>query len=58
MSRSLIVVSSLHLLQQEVQNIKESLCYCALNPAEEDMKHDLEVSYVLPDGKTLKDGST
>lgn len=46
------------LLQEYVRQIKETLCYCALDPAEEDAKTGLDATYTLPDGKVLKDGLT
>lgn len=43
---------------EHVRVIKETLCYCALDPASEQQRTDLEKSYHLPDGLTLRDGET
>lgn len=43
---------------EHVRLMKETLCYVALDPIEEDAKTDLIVQYDLPDGMQLRDGST
>lgn len=43
---------------EHVRLIKESLCYVALDPLQEDSRTDLEETYVLPDGMKLRDGNT
>eukprot|EP01055_Gregarina_sp_Pseudo9_P004714 Gregarina_sp_Pseudo_9__4713@NODE_490_length_2718_cov_20_892870_g462_i0_p2_GENE_NODE_490_length_2718_cov_20_892870_g462_i0NODE_490_length_2718_cov_20_892870_g462_i0_p2_ORF_typecomplete_len377_score53_91Actin/PF00022_19/3_4e91MreB_Mbl/PF06723_13/9e10PilM_2/PF11104_8/79PilM_2/PF11104_8/0_2_NODE_490_length_2718_cov_20_892870_g462_i015502680 len=40
-----------------VRLIKETYCYVALDPATEDMRNDLSITYVLPDNVELRDGS-
>ncbi|SBS85234.1 actin-like protein, putative [Plasmodium malariae] len=39
-----------------VKNIKETLCFCSLNPPKDQMRDDLAVTYTLPDGDILRDG--
>eukprot|EP00382_Lankesteria_abbotti_P001695 CAMPEP_0113856596 /NCGR_PEP_ID=MMETSP0372-20130328/9353_1 /TAXON_ID=340204 /ORGANISM="Lankesteria abbotti" /LENGTH=385 /DNA_ID=CAMNT_0000831673 /DNA_START=98 /DNA_END=1255 /DNA_ORIENTATION=+ /assembly_acc=CAM_ASM_000359 len=43
---------------ENVRLIKESVCYVAVDPAEEDLRDDLNVTHTLPDGMTLRDGVT
>ncbi|PFH37538.1 actin like protein ALP1 [Besnoitia besnoiti] len=43
---------------EHVRVIKETLCFCSLNPAEDQNREDLEKTYHLPDGLTLRDGVT
>eukprot|EP01071_Lankesteria_metandrocarpae_P000898 Lankesteria_metandrocarpae@DN1127_c0_g1_i1.p1 len=43
---------------ENVRMIKETLCYVAVDPAEEDTRSDLQETYTLPDGMTLRDGIT
>ncbi|KAL8432280.1 hypothetical protein Efla_000864 [Eimeria flavescens] len=43
---------------EHVRVIKETLCFCSLDPAAEQQRTDLEKSYHLPDGLTLRDGET
>ncbi|KAL8434177.1 hypothetical protein ACSSS7_003317 [Eimeria intestinalis] len=43
---------------EHVRVIKETLCFCSLDPATEQQRTDLEKSYHLPDGLTLRDGET
>jgi len=43
---------------EHVRIIKETLCYVALDPGEEDQRQDLQVTYTLPEGMTLRDGVT
>lgn len=41
-----------------VRLIKETYCYVAENPEEEDMRTDLDSTFTLPDGYRLRDGAT
>ncbi|KAF8822660.1 actin like protein ALP1 [Cardiosporidium cionae] len=41
-----------------VREIKEKLCFCSRDPATDALRNDLTVTYTLPDGNVLKDGST
>ncbi|KEP60063.1 UNVERIFIED_CONTAM: actin like protein ALP1 [Hammondia hammondi] len=43
---------------EHVRVIKETLCFCSLNPSEDQNRDDLEKTYHLPDGLTLRDGIT
>lgn len=43
---------------EHVRMIKESLCYVALDPLEEEQKSDIQMTYTLPEGMTLRDGVT
>lgn len=43
---------------EHVRVIKETMCFCSLDPANEQQRTDLEKSYHLPDGLTLRDGET
>lgn len=43
---------------EHVRVIKETLCFCSSNPAEDQLRDDLEKTYHLPDGLTLRDGCT
>lgn len=43
---------------EHVRSIKETLCYVAVDPYEEDKRTDNDAEYVLPDGMTLRDGTT
>ncbi|SBT76989.1 actin-like protein, putative [Plasmodium ovale] len=39
-----------------VKTMKETLCFCSLNPPKDQMREDLSVTYTLPDGEMLRDG--
>lgn len=39
-----------------VKNIKETICFCSLNPSEDQLRNDLAATYTLPDGDVLRDG--
>ncbi|CRG99977.1 actin-like protein, putative [Plasmodium relictum] len=39
-----------------VKSIKENLCFCSLNPSQDQLRDDLSVTYTLPDGDVLRDG--
>ncbi|SPJ10858.1 actin-like protein, putative [Plasmodium sp. DRC-Itaito] len=39
-----------------VKNIKETICFCSLNPSEDQLRSDLTATYTLPDGDVLRDG--
>eukprot|EP00923_Selenidium_pygospionis_P025224 GHVN01044433.1.p1 GENE.GHVN01044433.1~~GHVN01044433.1.p1 ORF type:complete len:429 (+),score=84.92 GHVN01044433.1:367-1653(+) len=43
---------------EHVRMIKETVCYCALDPSEEEERDDIYASYELPDGMTLRDNAT
>ncbi|CDJ45417.1 actin, putative [Eimeria tenella] len=43
---------------EHVRVIKETLCFCSLDPASDQQRTDLERTYRLPDGLTLRDGET
>ncbi|VWU50058.1 actin-like protein, putative [Hepatocystis sp. ex Piliocolobus tephrosceles] len=39
-----------------IKHIKETLCFCSLNPPADEKRKDLSVTYTLPDGDILRDG--
>ncbi|CXI45638.1 actin-like protein, putative [Plasmodium berghei] len=39
-----------------VKIMKETLCFCSLNPPKDQLRDDLTVTYTLPDGDVLRDG--
>ncbi|CDJ57141.1 actin, putative [Eimeria maxima] len=43
---------------EHVRVIKETLCFCSLDPASDQQRTDLDRTYHLPDGLTLRDGET
>ncbi|CDJ48094.1 actin, putative [Eimeria brunetti] len=43
---------------EHVRVIKETLCFCSLDPASDQQRTDLDRTYRLPDGLTLRDGET
>lgn len=43
---------------EHVRVLKETLCFCSTNPQEDQERTDLEKTYHLPDGLTLRDGVT
>eukprot|EP00922_Rhytidocystis_sp_ex-Travisia-forbesii_P020103 GHVS01029637.1.p1 GENE.GHVS01029637.1~~GHVS01029637.1.p1 ORF type:complete len:441 (+),score=56.83 GHVS01029637.1:40-1323(+) len=43
---------------EHVRLIKESLCFCSLNPIEDQRSTELTQTYPLPEGVTLRDGAT
>ncbi|EUD65565.1 hypothetical protein C922_04071 [Plasmodium inui San Antonio 1] len=39
-----------------IKTMKETLCFCSLNPPKDQERDDLTVTYTLPDGDVLRDG--
>eukprot|EP00366_Plasmodium_knowlesi_P001610 XP_002259107.1 actin, putative [Plasmodium knowlesi strain H] len=39
-----------------IKTMKETLCFCSLNPPKDQLREDLSVTYTLPDGDVLRDG--